>query len=168
MQDLKEEVKEVVQNEQDAPVINQDLVDRLKKEVESFQEELKNKVYPVKVETEELLGQMIGFIEEEAEWKNMECLGILELSKTLNEQKGKIKGGNIYMKALELDAMMFFLSNVKSRTLHNAKLHISKIKPIDAALKLKESDIIKLNNLLTELDAAENGIEIAKTTKDAE
>ena len=144
--------------------INTELVAKLTAELDAFNGELKTKVYPVKIESAEALAQLIDFIEHDAPWENMEALGVIEVSKVLNAEKIKgVKSGNIYLQSLPIQALSFFLSKVKSKGLTEAVKHLSFVKPVDEALKLIEQDNDKLNQMDSELSAAEHGISVAET-----
>lgn len=143
------------------PQIDQALVARLTKEFNDFNNSLKTKVYPIKVESLDVLDKLIDFIENKAAWKNMESLGIIEISKALREERGKgIKSGNIYVNSLAVQAISFFLSKVESVGINAAEQHISFVRPIDEALKLIKLDNDQQNRLNSELAAAENGITV--------
>jgi len=144
--------------------VDQVLVDKLTKELEEFNESLKNKVYPVKLETDGVLWGLIDFIENQASWKNMEALGIIEVSKALKEQKlTGLKSGNIYLASLPIQAISFFLAKVEDKGIINAEKHIKFIKPVDEALRLIKQDNDTLNAMDSKLSAAEHGIEVEKT-----
>lgn len=163
MSQTENKVLEALSTEESNAVINQELVDRLTTELESFNKEIQTKVYPVKLESDFILAELITFIENEASWKNMEALGIIEVSKVLNSERlTGIKSGNIYLQSLPIQALSFFLSKVESKGIKAAEQHIKFIKPIDDALKLIKLDKDKLNSLQSEHAAAENGIEVAK------
>lgn len=150
-----------------APTIDQELVDKLTKEIESMQVELKDKVYPVKLETTEILTALIDFIDNGATWKNMEALGIIEVSKALHAEKTKgLKSGNIFLASLPIQAISFFLSKVEDKGIQRAERHIKFVKPIDEALKLIKQDNDKINQLESQLSAAENGINIEQKPED--
>jgi len=143
------------------PVIDQAKIDAAKNKVEEFQKELDGKVYPVKIDNEENLESLRTFIREEANWKNMEALGVIELNKQLT--KAEIKGGNIFMKALELDALNHFLNKVDGYGLESAESHIKLVQAANSGMTQVQADINKMNQYLVELDAAEQGIEIEPT-----
>ena len=141
--------------------IDQVLVDKLNNEMEALVAEQKNKVYPIKLETDAVLGGLLDFIDNKASWKNMEALGIIEVSKVLNEERSKgLKSGNIFLKSLPIQAISFFLSKVEDKGIAGAQKHIQFVKPIDDGLKLIKADNDALNKLQSELAAAENGIGI--------
>ncbi len=136
------------------------LVEKLTKQLDDFNEELKTKVYPVGIKDQAVLDRLKAFIEEGAEWSNMQALGIIELSKSL--EKAEIKNDNIMLKALEIDAINFFLNKATGKGLKSAVAHIELAKPASMALKIVKLDTEKMQRMESELAAAENGIEIAK------
>lgn len=144
-----------------APVIDQEKIAEAKKKVEEFSAATKDKVYPVKIETDENFEALKHFIKYDALWKNMEALGIIELNKQLEKQE--VKNGNIFLKALEIDAINFFLSKVEGNGLEEAKAHIALVTAANGALTLVKADTNMMNQLLVELDAAEQGIEVEPT-----
>lgn len=144
--------------------VDQALVEKLTKELDAFTADLKTKVYPIKLETDAALVGLILFIENESAWKNMEALGIIEVSKVLNEQRiAGLKSGNIFIPSLPIQAISFFLSKVEDTGIDKAKRHIAFVKPIDEALKLIKMDIDKQNQMNSELAAAEQGIAVEAT-----
>jgi len=144
--------------------IDQKLVDDITKELDALNADMKNKVYPIKLEDEISLIALIDFIDNGATWKNMEALGIIEVSKALHVEKAKgLKSGNIFLQSLPIQALSFFLSKVEDKGLQRAERHIKFVKPLDEALKLIKQDTDKVNSLESKLAAAENGIEIEKT-----
>jgi hypothetical protein len=143
------------------PTIDQAKIDAAKKKVDDFTAELKDKVYPVKIETEENFEALKNFILHEASWKNMEALGIIELNKQLEKQE--VKNGNIYLRGLEIDAVNFFMSKVDGKGLESAKAHIALVTAGNGAMTLVKADNNMLNQLMVELEAAENGIEVEPT-----
>lgn len=142
------------------PVIDPEKVAAAKKKADDYQKELEEKLYPFKIESEEKLKSLIDFIENHAPWKNMESLGIIRLSEKLRENKEKVKSGNIYLKSLELDALAFFISQMTGKGLESAKVHLSYMQPITNSLNMVKGDNATLNQLLLELEAAEQGIEV--------
>ncbi len=145
--------------------VNNELVKSLKEDLEKLNETLKNKVYPVKIENEATLVSLISFMDNDAKWRDMEALGIIEISKALKEQSGKIKNGNIFLKNLPIDAASYFLSKHESTGLNHAEKHIKFSKALHDALKLVKADTIEVNKLEMNLHAAENGIAVAETVE---
>jgi hypothetical protein len=151
------------------PAIDQALVDKKTADLEALKKDSKGKVYPIKLDSNGIDGDamliaMITFIENEAQWKNMEALGIIEVSKALRKcQATGLKSGNIYLESLPIQAISFFLSKVENTGLQKAERHINMQKPFDEALRMIKQDTDKLNQAETELAAAENGISIEPT-----
>lgn len=143
------------------PAIDPAKVEAAKKKVEDFQKEIDGKVYPVKIENEQNLSALRTFIREEACWNNMEALGIIELNKQLT--KAELKGGNIYLRALELDALNHFLNKVEGYGLESAEAHVKLVQAANGGMSLVQADVRQMNQFLVELDAAEQGIEIEPT-----
>lgn len=150
--------------EEQTSKVDQARVDSLTKEHEALLASFKNKVYPVKLETDGVLAALIDFIENHATWKNMEALGIIEVSKALKECKSAgLNSGNIFLASLPIQAISFFLSKVEDAGLTKAERHIKLVKPIDDALRLIKQDNDAQNALESKLAAAENGISIEST-----
>ena len=164
----------------EATVIDFALVNKLKAELdglnlekEALIKELKDKVYPVQVKDEEGLLDIISFIETEAEWNHMEALGVSQLSRELNKQKNKIKGGNIYLTGLDMDALNYFLGKAKGTGLTSAHNHIERMRYINDSYQLVQSDRGRAENLGARMDqkqyeiaAAENGISVDTSAKE--
>lgn len=164
MDQTENNVQATTEEQTPASTIDQALVDSLTKEHETLLASLKNKVYPIKLESDQTLTRLIYFIENEASWKNMEALGIIEVSKALKEQQGEgIRSGNIFLASLPIQAISFFLSKVETQGITAAENHIKLVKPIDDALRLIKQDNDSQNALESKLAAAENGINIEST-----
>src|SRR3989304_2481115 len=83
------------------PKIDTELVKKLTEQVDSLVKELKTKVYPVKLDSVDNLKGLIDFVDNHAPWKNMEALGIIEVSKVLHSGlEDGLKSGNIFMPSL--------------------------------------------------------------------
>lgn len=165
--DQTENKVELTPVEEKTVTIDQALVESITKELDALNADVKNKVYPIKLDDETSLLALIDFIDNGATWKNMEALGIIEVSKALHAEKSKgLKSGNIFLQSLPIQALSFFLSKVEDKGVQRAERHIKFVKPLDEALKLIKQDTDKVNALETKLAAAENGIEVEKTPED--
>jgi len=136
-----------------------------KAELDSLKLELKNKVYAVRLDTEESLQDLRNFIEEHATWKGLESLGIIEVDKQLAGQK--MKAGNVFLKATEVMAVNYFLSKHEGRGLAEAKALIRMVRPVNDALGLIKADNNKLQQLEAHVHALEQGIEMDNGGADA-
>ncbi len=125
-------------------------------------ENLNEKVYAVKFEKKEDLDSYFHFIENEAEWKEKESLGVIEICRIIEMlKKDGIKQNTLFMQALPLEASHYFLSKVSGKGLKEAKRFISILKPFGLALELAKQDAAKIGDLEKELAAAQQGLELS-------
>jgi len=136
----------------------QDCENRLKQ----TKENLNKKVYAVKFEKKDDIESYFNFIENEAEWKEKESLGVIEICRIIEGLKKEgIKQNTLFMQALPLEASHYFLSKTSGRGLKEAKRFISILKPFGLALELAKQDAAKIGELEKELAAAQQGIELS-------
>jgi len=136
----------------------QDCENRLKE----AKENLNQKVYAVKFEKKEDIESYFNFIENEAEWKEKESLGVIEICRIIEVLKKEgIKQNTLFMQALPLEASHYFLSKTSGKGLKEAKRFISILKPFGLALELAKQDAAKIGELEKELAAAQQGIELS-------
>ena len=101
-------------------------------------------------------------MENEAEWSQTESLGVIEVVKVLESiQKEGINGGTVFIQALPLEAMHYFLSKSRGKGLQAANDFLAIWKPLDLALQRTKSDASEIKDLEKELAAAQQGISIA-------
>jgi len=125
-------------------------------------ENLNEKVYAVKFEKKEDIDSYFHFIENEAEWKEKESLGVIEICRIIEMlKKDGIKQNTLYMQALPLEASHYFLSKTSGKGLKEAKKFISILKPFGLALELAKQDAAKIGELEKELAAAQQGLELS-------
>lgn len=149
-----EEQKDTVK----APVIDEAKVKLAGDNLESFRKELKTKLYALKGD-ESLVAEFKDFIENEAQWKAMEALGVEELSKRFNDI-GEIKNGVFYLKNLEVDALHYFLSKVEGVGKESSARYLRMIRSVNEAVKMVQADNRTQIKLEHELAAAEQGIDL--------
>lgn len=144
-----------------APVIDANLVESAKTELEDHKKSLKGKVYPVKVKDADSIDGFIFFIENKAEWKSMEAIGIIEVSKILNQVKNEpLKDSCFFLPNLALEALSFFLNRVTGEGKDKAVSFLELFKPINQAMGMVKADTDKMHELERKLAAAEHGIKI--------
>ena len=144
-----------------APVIDANLVETAKTELENHKKSLKGKVYPVKVKDGASIDGFINFIDHKAEWKSMEAIGIVEVSKILNEVKNQpLKDSCFFLPNLALEALSFFLNRVTGEGKEKAESFLTMFKPINQAMGMVKADTDKMHELKRKLAAAEHGISI--------
>lgn len=147
-------------NEQKANEIAQKL-EVAKKSLAAIEEETKDKQYALKVGSEEALDNLVNFITEKAHWKFTEALGVQQVFKKLEEcKKHKLKNGCIFIGALEVDAIHYFMSKAEGQGLNEAEFFLSILKPMNETIKLLTADRKQIEKLTQQIAAYENGINI--------
>lgn len=144
--------------------VNEQDLQRATAELDTFQKGMKDKLYSLKVSNEKTLSEFIDFVENKAEWKAMEALGIEQLSKKLSE--AKIKGGFIFLGTLEIEALHYFLSKVTGKGLKSAENHLKMVRTVNDALKLVKADNTQLTKLESTVAAISNGIKMEESTEE--
>lgn len=168
LEELKTEVLEPIANENE---ITKPAVDPVKLKLAednyvAFEKELKTKLYPVKINNDETLQELKDFLEFDAEWRALESLGVDELCKTFDKIK-KVKGGMIFLTATETSALNFFMNKVQGKGRVAAIKHLQKVKALDGALGLMNSDSNKMKQLESIVDAARQGIYVDNTAEES-
>ena len=141
--------------------LDQKKIDKCQKNLDQAREKLSKKVYAIKFEELNDFNRFNDFIHLEAQWKEKEALGIIEICKILEKAKKEgIKQNTLYLQALPLEASYYFLSKATGAGLAEAKKYIAMLKPFEVALNSIKSDTAEIQNLEKELSAAQQGIEI--------
>ena len=142
--------------------LDQKRIEQAQKALDASREKLKTKVYAVQFDSKEHIDAFQSFMENEAEWKEKEALGVMEICRILDDLKKEgIKDNILYMTALPLEASHYFLSKRTGRGLSEAKSFISMLKPLEGALQLAKSDSQEYQDLEKALAAAQQGISLA-------
>ena len=135
-------------------------IDDLIKKINDKKEEISKKEYAVSI-TPEAFGKLKDFMENEAEWNQTESLGVIEVMKVLSAiEKEGISSGTIFVQALPLEAMHYFLSKTRGKGLKAANDFMTIWKPLDLALQRSKSDALEIKDLEKELAAAQQGIQL--------
>ncbi len=89
--------------------VDQKKVQELQSALDKKHQELSNKVYGVSMSSKDL--EVYNDIISSLEWRGKEALGILEITKKIDEvREAGIKNGVIFMNALEIEATHYFLN----------------------------------------------------------
>lgn len=143
-------------------LLDENKIQACEKRLAEAKEDLNQKVYAVKFEKKEDIESYFNFIENEAEWKEKEALGIIEISRIIESLKKQgIKQNTLFMQALPLEASHYFLSKTTGKGLKDAKKFISILKPFGLALEFAKQDAAKIGELEKELAAAQQGLELS-------
>lgn len=141
--------------------IDQEKIDNLLDLIEKKNQELATKMYVVEMDKEKF-ATYSEFIENHAQWKGREALGVYEIGKRIAEiKKSEIKNGVIMMKALEIEATHYFLNTSEGKGSKNVANMVALFKAFESALGLVKIDSNEINDLKQELAAAQQGLETA-------
>ena len=160
---IKEAISSIPVDEMDGILnqLDQARIEDLISRINGKKEEISKKEYAVSI-TAEAFGKLKNFMENEAEWSQTESLGVIEVAKVLESiQKEGINGGTVFIQALPLEAMHYFLSKSRGKGLQAANDFLAIWKPLDLALQRTKSDASEIKDLEKELAAAQQGISIA-------
>lgn len=151
----KDEIEDILSK------IDQAKIQDLKKKIADKKEQISNKEYAVGINAS-CFQTLYDFITTEAEWNQTESIGVIEVVKVLDAVKKEgIKDNTIFLQALPLEAIHYFLSKKKGKGLQEAVTFLDMWKPIDLALQSAKNDAVEIKDLEKELAAAEQGIELA-------
>lgn len=122
--------------------------------------ELSNKTYAVSMSKDDL--ETYSTVMEGIDWRGKEALGILEISKKIDQiTKDGIKNNAVYMSALEIEATHYFLNKFEGKGSSLASKFIKIFKSFEQALSGISQDNKELDDLRKELAAAQQGLETA-------
>jgi hypothetical protein len=139
-------------------VIDEAKVAALQKALEAKMSELSNKVYAVSMNAESL--EVYSKVIESITWKGKEGLGVLEITKKLKEvTKNGISNDVIFLNALTIEASHYFLNRYESNGSSDAEKFIDLFKKLEQALSAVSQDNKDLEDLNTDLAAAQQGLE---------
>ena len=142
--------------------LNLGRIEAAEKNLAEAKDKLSRKVYAVQLESMEDITEFISFIENEAQWKEKESLGIIEISKIMNSIiKEGIKDNIVYLQSLPLEASHYFLSKQSGNGLSSAERFIKMLKPFERALESAKRDAQEIQGLEKELAAAQQGLDLA-------
>jgi hypothetical protein len=139
-------------------VIDEAKVAALQKALDAKMEELSGKVYAVSMNAASL--ETYLKVIESVTWKGKEGLGIMEITKKLNEIGNKgISNDVIFLNALTIEASHYFLNRYESTGSSNAENFIDLFKKLEQALSAVSQDNKDLEDLNKDLAAAQQGLE---------
>jgi len=142
--------------------LNLGRIEAAEKNLTEAKDKLSRKVYAVQFESMEDITGFVSFIENEAQWKEKESLGIIEISKIMNNIiKEGIKDNIVYLQSLPLEASHYFLSKQSGSGLAAAERFIKMLKPFERALESAKKDAMEIQALEKELAAAQQGLDLA-------
>ena len=138
--------------------VDQKKVDELQTALDKKQEEISKKVYAVSMTAKDL--EVYDDIVSSLEWRGKEALGILEITKKIEETKSAgIKNGVVFMTALEIEATHYFLNKFSGKGKSLANDFIRIFKSFEQALTNISMDNKELDDIKKDLAAAQQGLE---------
>lgn len=141
--------------------LDQKRIQECEKKLQEAKEKFSNKLYAIKFEKTEHIQIFYDYMSEEAEWKEREAVGIIEINKLIAKfKKEKIKENTLFIEATPLDAIYYFLSKKTGKGLKEAENFVSVLRPFGIALEFSKQDAQSIANLEKELAAAQQGIDI--------
>lgn len=137
------------------------MVEQLTAKIDAKQKEIETKMYIV--EGGATAGQSISqFLTEKASWKFSEALGIIESVAQFTTAIDSIKKGkakDLFVPALALEAVYYFLTKVEGAGLIEAKGYVGILKPISDALGRSKQDRQELDQLTRDRGTLESAID---------
>jgi hypothetical protein len=138
--------------------VDQKKVQELQSALDKKHQELSNKVYGVSMSSKDL--EVYNDIISSLEWRGKEALGILEITKKIDEvREAGIKNGVIFMNALEIEATHYFLNKFSGQGKSLASDFIRIFKAFEQSLTNISLDNKELDDLKKDLAAAQQGLE---------
>ena len=137
------------------------LLATLKENVAKFEKDLETRKYLIEGQ-EHIASLLLDFIDNKAEWKFSEALGIVETSKQISEileaiRKGKTK--EVMVSHLALEALYYFMSKSAGSGLDSAKQFVFLLKPISDALGRAKQDKDKKDQMYKDIASVESAID---------
>ena len=130
----------------------------LQTEIETRNREMETKLYIVEggSETGE---KLLKFVTEEAQWKFTEAIGVVEMTKEIEDATANAKGGKqLFLRVLPLEALWFFINKVEGVGLEKAKYYaMNLLKPVGDALARVKADRDAINELMMRQGSLEAG-----------
>lgn len=141
--------------------LDQKRIQECEKRLQEAKEKFSSKLYAIKFEKSEHIQIFYNYMLEEAEWKEREAVGIIEINKLITKlKKEKIKENTLFIEATPLDAIYYFLSKKTGKGLKEAENFVSVLRPFGIALEISKQDAQSISNLEKELAAAQQGIDL--------
>jgi hypothetical protein len=133
-------------------------VSKLQEEIDARNREMETKLYIVEGGSE--VGEkLLKFVTEEAQWKFTEAIGIVEMTKEIEDAVANAKGGKqLFLRILPLEALWFFINKVEGVGLEKARYYAANLlKPVGDALARVKADRDAINELMMRQGSLEVG-----------
>ncbi len=155
---------EIVSKREELEIRNKmraEMVEKLTAKIEAKQKELETKKYII--EGGATAGDTISsFLKEKAQWKFSEALGIIESVSQIETAAEAIKKGKakeLFVPALALEAVYYFLTKVEGKGLTEANEYVAILKPISDALGRSKQDRQEIDQMTRDRGTLESAID---------
>jgi hypothetical protein len=140
--------------------IDESKIKALEIEIGEKTNELKDKVYAVQLDSD-AIALLKDYLSNEVTWNGLECVGVVEINRVLNDEI-KSSNGMVFFKAIEIQAIHYFISRITGKGLKDAIKYTDfskKVsKHINESLEKTKGDSMDINALKEKLKAAMQGI----------
>jgi hypothetical protein len=140
----------------------QQLVDKLTEKIEQKEKAITTKLYLIEG-GETVADATIDFLQNKAQWKFSEALGIMECIRQVNEAKSNItkkKTKEFLIPSLALEAIYYFLTKVEGVGITQAEDYVKNLlKPISDGLSRAKNDREEIDQLMRDRGTLENAID---------
>jgi hypothetical protein len=135
----------------------------LEEKLNAKRSEVSAKVYPISggITTAKALRQ---FIQNDAQWKFTESLGILESARVLDEQVKALsvkdtEAKELTLTAITIEAIYYFLTKEEGKGLSKAASYVNNLlRPISEALSVSKADREEINQMERDLGTLQDAI----------
>lgn len=141
-------------------------IEALQGEIDTRNREMETKLYIVEGGAE--VGEkLLKFVTEEAQWKFTEAIGVVEMTKEIEDAVANTKGGKqLFLRVLPLEALWFFINKVEGVGLEKAKYYATNLlKPVGDALARVKADRDAINELMMRQGSLEVGADFEEEVK---
>lgn len=139
----------------------QKMVDLLTARIDAKNKDLQSKKYIVQGGND-VADLIVSFLRDDAQWKFSEALGIIEASNQVKEGIAGIKtkkAKELFVPALAIEAIYYFLTKVESKGIDAAEKYVSLLKPVSDALGRSKQDREVIDQLTRDRATLESAID---------
>ncbi len=157
-----------IENQPTLTDFQKEALENAEKELDTLRDEITKKKYLIDLSKSDIV-LLNDFNNNDAPWKFTECLGVVEIEKELKES---IKSGKLYIGAMPIEAIYYYLSKVEgtgkttnTTTFKNLEDYIRVLKAITTGMERMKIDNEKLRNAEFVVAARREGIEPEATVE---
>jgi hypothetical protein len=138
------------------------MIEKLSEKIERTEKELSEKLYIIEG-GKDTADAIIAFLENDAQWKFSESLGVIEAARQVSEARKNIlndRTKELLIGSLPLEAIYYFLTKVEGKGISYALVYVnSLLKPISDALGRSKSDRERYDQLVRDRGTLEAAID---------